>query len=130
MKKQLWIPLAVVLFLSGMNVALAQHATTLSFSAPFPFEVGDIIFPASDYQITYDGSDPNHLQLLDTKTNKKQFITFLTRLSQRAEGSVVFDSAHNMRFLSEVYFGKSDGFQVRTTHEAHTHVVEDGKITD
>lgn len=130
MKKQLLVLLVVILFVSGMNVVLAQHSATLSFSAPFPFEVGENLFPASDYQITYDGSDPNHLQLLDTKTNKKQFITFLTRLSPRAEGSVVFDSAHNMRFLSEVYFGRSDGFQVRTTHEAHTHVVEDGKTTD
>ena len=130
MKKQLMMLLAVTLFLSGMNVVLAQNAKALTFSVSFPFEAGDNTFPAGEYRITYDTRDSSHLQLVDTRTNQRKFITFITRLSQRTDGSIVFDSVNKERYLSEVYLGGSDGFQIRATPEEHGHVQGDPKITD
>lgn len=130
MKKQLWVLLIVILFVSGMNVALAQNSNSLSFSVPFPFEVGENTLPAGEYRITFDGRDSRHLQLVNTKTSQKQFITFVTRLSQRSEGSIVFDSVNEARYLSEVYLAGNDGFQIRATPEEHGHVKGDTKITD
>jgi len=130
MKKQLLVLLTVILFLSGMSVGLAQNSAQLSFSVPFQFEVGENLLPAGEYRIIYDGQNSGHLQLVDTKTNQKQFVTFITRLSKRSEGSVVFDSINNVRYLSEVYLGKSDGFQIRATPEEHGHVMGDAKTTD
>lgn len=121
MKKQLWVLMALVLFSPGMNLVLAQKSSTLSFSVSFPFMAGDKKFPAGEYRIVHDGRDSRHLQLFDTKTNQKQFIPYITRLSARSEGGVVFDSINKVRFLSEVYMEGADGFQIRTTPEEHDH---------
>jgi hypothetical protein len=121
MKKQLWVLMALVLFLSGMNLALAQKSTTLSFSVSFPFKAGDKNFSAGSYRIVYDGRDSRHVQLVDVKTNQKQFISFITRLSSRSEGGVIFDSINKVRYLSEVYIEGTDGFQIRATPDDHSH---------
>jgi len=130
MKNQLWVILFVILVLSGMSVALAQDAAKMSFSVSFPFKAGKNTFPAGEYQITFDQADSRHLQLVNTKTSEKQFITFVTRLSQRDQGSIVFDSIDEARYLSEVYMLGSDGFQIRATPEEHGHVKGETRTTD
>lgn len=130
MKKQLWVLLVVILFVSGMNVALAQKSHAISFSVSFPFEIGDNTLPAGEYRITFDARDSRHLQLVNAKTSQKQFINFVTRLSKRSESSVVFDSISDKRYLSEVYLAGGDGFQIRATPEEHGHITGDTKITD
>ncbi len=127
MKKQFWLLAAVVLLISGVNLTLAQNNMSLSFKVSFPFKVGDQLLPAGDYRLVYDGRDSRHLALYDAKTNEKQFITFVTRLSGRNDGGVVFDSINKVRYLSEVYMRGADGFQIRATPEEHVH--ENVKIT-
>ena len=121
MKKRIWVLVAVALLIFGISLTLAQNKTTLSFKVSFPFKVGDQTFPAGDYRLSYDGRDSRHLSLYDNKTNEKQFITFVTRLSGRNDGGVVFDSINKVRYLSEVYMNGADGFQIRATPEEHSH---------
>ena len=121
MKKRIWMLVAVVLFISGISLSLAQSKTTLSFKVTFPFKVGSQVFPAGEYRIVYDGRDSRHLAVYDNKTNEKQFINFVTRLSGRSDSGVVFDSINKVRYLSEVYMKGTDGFQIRASSEEHIH---------
>ena len=123
MKKQFWTLLSVALFLVSMNFAAAQSKTSMSFSVSFPFKVGDATFAPGNYRLMYDGGNSRNLQLVNIDTRQTQFVRFITRLSSRSEGRVVFDSVKQERYLSEVYMGGSDGFQILGTPEDHSHAL-------
>ncbi len=123
MKKQFWTLLAVVFLLAGMDLAVAQTKASMAFTVAFPFKVGETTFPAGNYQLVYAGANSRNLQLVNKDTRRTQFVRYITRLSPRTEGGVVFDSYKNKRYLSEVYLGASDGFQIQSVPEEHTHEV-------
>ncbi|MFZ0426953.1 MAG: hypothetical protein WAO20_02465 [Acidobacteriota bacterium] len=127
MKKQFWTLLTVVFLLAGMNVAVAQSKSSMSFSVPFPFKVGETTFTAGVYRLTFDGGNSRNLQLVNTGTRQTQFVRFITRLSSRSEGKVVFDTVKQERYLSEVYMGGTDGFQILGTPEDHGHEVAEAR---
>ncbi len=127
MKRKFWTLLIVVFLLAGMEMAFAQSKTSLTFSVAFPFKIGETTFPAGSYQLVYAGANTRNLQIVNKKTRETQFIRYTTRLSARPDGNVVFDSYKQERYLSEVYMGGADGFQIQVVPEEHSHEVAELK---
>lgn len=127
MKKQSCTLLAVALLLASMGMALAQARSSLTFSVTFPFRVAKTTFPPGTYQLVYAGGNSRNLQITNKKTGKSHFVQYITRLSARQDGNVVFDHYDQERYLSEVYIGGSDGFQIQSVPNEHDHEVAEVK---
>ena len=109
----------VFLFGFGSGLVLAESST---FEVRFDFSAGDKVFPPGQYKITYARGNSNLFVLQNLGTNEKANVTFVTRLSRREKGAVIFDESDGRHYLSEVYMQGIDGFQLKGSPTDHKHV--------
>jgi hypothetical protein len=103
------VVLALALVVAG-GAVLAQQLAQSSFKVGFAFKVGSAEYPAGSYQVSYRSGD-RFLTLLNAETGESAMLTFVTRLSPREKGGIVFDRmSEGSRRLTEIYLGGSDGF--------------------
>ncbi len=110
----------LVLGLSG-GAALAQQVLQSSFKVGFAFRVANVEYPAGSYQLSYRSGD-RFLTLRNTGTGDSAMLSFVTRLSSREKGGIVFDKAkEGTRRLTEIYLGDSDGFLLEAGQDDQQH---------
>jgi len=103
----------------GSGLMLAESST---FEVRFGFSAGDQDFPPGQYKINYAGGNSNLFVLQNLRTNEKANVSFITRLSRREKGAVIFDESDGRHYLSEVYMQGIDGFQLKGSPKDHKHV--------
>ena len=126
-KNSILIAMSFLTMLAVMPAFGQTAANERRVNVPFKFSAGDTVLPAGLYEITYDSGRPwvvNVRNSNDNKTVAVRIITLLARDSSSKEKiRLVFDTAGEQQFLSEVWLPGRDGFLVRGKAEEHKHKV-------
>ncbi len=113
--------LPVVLLILGLS-AMAR-GEGLRTTIKFPFKAAGSMLPAGPYSIDVSRAEEHLLILRNVDTRISYAIPYETRLSARADASVVFDKDGDDFYLAEVYVPGIDGFLLNAAPAKHTHVM-------
>ena len=92
----------VFAFLTAALISMGSacaHAQAPGFKVPFDFTVGNQVFPAGSYQVSYY---PTAIQIRSQDDRFQAFATTLLADASTRDGEVVFTKYGNQYFLHEV----------------------------
>jgi hypothetical protein len=123
MKKYVWSLLPVVVLLMGAGLAFAAARPIADATVPFAFAVSGTEVPAGKYEVLLEDPAVGTLLLRNIESGKSTLVPFSTRLAMRQndENALVFDTAGEKHYLSEIHVSGSDGYFLPGAPGQHTH---------
>jgi hypothetical protein len=123
MKKYVWSLLPVAALLVGAGSAFASPRAIAEATVPFAFTVSGTEVPAGKYQVVLENPSAGTLVLRNLESSKATLVAFTTRLAmwENDQDALVFDTAGEKHYLSEIHISGSDGYFLPGAPGKHTH---------
>jgi hypothetical protein len=125
MKKRIGGIVTLLLMVMAASV-LVVHAQQVTAKIPFEFRSGKKTLPAGTYDITYNKSAPNVLNLRNQSGGAITEVPVITRLAAKDQpglgAHMVFDEVETAHSLAEFWLPGVDGFYLGGETALHTHV--------